>query len=130
MNDITRKFVRKKIEESGMSQVEIAERLKMTPSHISRLLSGERDTTLETLIEIADVLKIDRSYLLRLASGLNPEPDSDEWVKDMSHKITLIPVPFRGVTKTFIDSMVEGEQQQGKPKPRKNNKPAHKGVGE
>ena len=130
MNEITRKFLKKKVEESGMSQVEIAERLKMTPSHVSRLLSGERDTTLETLVEIADILKIDRSYLMRLASGLNPEPNIDEWVKDMSHKMTLIPVPLRSITKKFIDSMVEGDQQQSQSKQRKENKPAHKGIGE
>ena len=130
MNDITRKFIRKKLDESGVSQVEFAGRLSMTPSHVSRLLSGERDTTLETLMAIADILRIDRSYLLRLASGLNPEADADEWVEEMAHKLTLIPLPFRGPTGKFIESMAQGDQQQSQPKLRKTGKPAHKGAGE
>jgi transcriptional regulator with XRE-family HTH domain len=123
MNDNTRNFIRKKLDEAGVSQVELAERLSMTPSHVSRLLSGERDTTLENLLTIADVLRIERSFLLRLASGLPPEPGADAWVDETSHKIKLIAPNLRSVVSSFINSLLDGsEAPPAKPKPNHKHK--------
>ncbi len=82
MNVRARDLMRQRMEQKHISQVELAERLSMTSSQVSRILSGDRDTTLENMLAIADALGIERSYLLRLASGLSPEPKEDAWVNE------------------------------------------------
>lgn len=112
MNEITLELLRKKVKESGLSQVELADRLSMTPSHISRMLSGERDTTLENLIAMADVLRVDRTYLLRLAAGLPPEPEEDPWVEETTHNIKLISPNLRGIVTTFVNSILDDSEKR------------------
>lgn len=95
----------------------------MTSSQVSRIISGDRGTTLENLLAIADVLQIERSYFLRVASGLNPEPDEDPWVEEQTHMLKLIPPDMRGVAGRFIDSIAAGEDAKQKSrKPAANKK--------
>jgi len=110
MNEQTRKLISERMGELKVSQVELAKRLSMTSSHVSRILSGERGTTLENLLAFADVLRIDRTYILQVASGHKIDPDSDPWVETQSHKLNLIPPNMRTVASRFIESMIEGEQ--------------------
>jgi transcriptional regulator with XRE-family HTH domain len=110
MNNRMRELIKKRMGEKNISQVDLADRLSMTSSQISRILSGDRGTTLENLIALADVLQIDRSLFLRVAAGLNPEPDKDPWVESNSHKLKLIPPNLRPYADKFIDSMIEDEQ--------------------
>jgi len=93
----------------------------MTPSQVSRIISGDRGTTLENLIVIADVLKIDRRYFLAVAAGLPPESDKDPWVEDISHKLKLLPPSLRDIADRFIDSMIKSEEataRKSKPNPK------------
>jgi transcriptional regulator with XRE-family HTH domain len=123
MNNRTRELIKKRMGDMNMSQVNLASRLTMTSSQVSRIISGDRGTTLENLLAIADVLQIERSYFLRVASGLNPEPDEDPWVEEQTHMLKLIPPDMRGVAGRFIDSIAAGEDAKQKSrKPAANKK--------
>lgn len=115
MNTRLRELIKTRMIDLNISQIELAERLSVASSHVSRIISGDRGTTLENLIAIADILKIERTYFLRVASGLNTEAGKDQWVEEMSHKLNLIPPGLRTVAGKFIDSMVQGEEAEEKP---------------
>ena len=118
MNIRLRELIKKRMEDLNVSQIDLADRLKVATSHVSRIISGDRGTTLDNLIVIADTLKIDRTYFLRVAAGLNPEPDNDPWVEEQDSKLRLIPHNMRGIAGKFIDSMIQGEEATSKSKPR------------
>lgn len=122
MNTRTRDLIKKRMSEMNISQVDLADRVSMTSSQVSRIISGERGTTLDNLIAIADVLQIERGYFLRVAAGLNPESGKDPWIEAMSHKLNLIPPGLRTVAGKLIDSFVE--QEEAEQKPRTRAKPA------
>lgn len=122
-------WIRTGLKEIGQNQEWLAEKVGVRPPQISRIISGNSDASPDLLSAIADALGKPREQIFRVSGYLEKVPQHDEWVEEMSHKITLIPVPLRGVAKKFIDSMVEGEQLN-RSKTRRNNKPAHKGVGE
>lgn len=53
----------------GDNQAEAARRLDMRPSHLSRLLGGDRDDVrISTLEHLADVMGIDPADLIRRAA--------------------------------------------------------------
>ncbi len=51
--------VMKRIEELGISQKELAEKLGCSPQYISRLLKGTENLTLETISKLEDCLQMD-----------------------------------------------------------------------
>ena len=59
MNEKFRTFVKQRLKELGMTQETLADKLSVTPSQISRLISGERGTTLENLLALADASPVD-----------------------------------------------------------------------
>jgi len=68
-NEFTEKIVRR-MEESGISRSELADRLGKKKPQITRLLKGNNNFTVETMVEIADALGCNyRSHLEPCASG-------------------------------------------------------------
>lgn len=118
MNSKTRDLIKKRLKELRMSQVDFADRLSMTSSQISRIISGDRGTTLENLIAIADVLQIEHTYFLLVAAGKNPDPNTDEWVEEQDHKLRMISLKNRDIAGKLIDTLVQGEESEIKPKPK------------
>lgn len=118
MNTRLRELIKSKMKESHVSQLELAERLNVATSHVSRIISGDRGTTLENLMVIADALKIDRTYFLRVAAGLNPDPEKDEWVEEQDHKLRMISPKNRTIAGKLIDTLVQGEESELRPKPK------------
>lgn len=84
-------WLRKELEDKRISQTELANQIRVTPAQVSRIISGERSTTNETLIAIAHALKVPPITILRKA-GLLPENNGadvklDDWeflLKQMS----------------------------------------------
>jgi len=56
--------VRERMSEAGLSQSELAEKLKVTPSFVSQMLSGHRDPGLDSLEQFAKVLGVKAADLL------------------------------------------------------------------
>lgn len=81
------KFIQWLLEElnqRGWSQADLARRSRITPTQISRILSGSRNPGTEALTAIAGALNVPAAMLFQLAGVLPPEsaspPDLDEWV--------------------------------------------------
>lgn len=52
----TTERIKNALSAEGMSYVELARRMDMTPGHISHMMSGTRNMTLATLADIADAI--------------------------------------------------------------------------
>jgi transcriptional regulator with XRE-family HTH domain len=52
----------------SLSQKELADRIKLAPSYISRIEAGERKPTIETLEKIAKELKVPMHLIILMAS--------------------------------------------------------------
>lgn len=110
------KLIKDNLDKKNMSQADLAHKISVTPAQISRIISGERGASIETLVLIADVLGISRDTMLKIASGMSPSKESlsDEWVEEMSHKISLLPPSSRGVVSKLLDALLEESQPQTK----------------
>lgn len=102
-------LIRERLKAKNINQVQLAELVDLTPPQISRIISGERGTSLENLIAIADALQIERGHFLRVAANSLPSPDRDEWVEEMSHKLTLLSPVVREMAGKIITALAEGE---------------------
>ena len=58
------KRIQKELDRKGMTQQELANRLKVTESLISQITAGKKGTSLEKLFEIAEILNVSTDYLL------------------------------------------------------------------
>ena len=56
MNEEIRSRIREEMARKGMSQRELAERLGVTPSALSQVLSGKRGTMPESLMDVLNAL--------------------------------------------------------------------------
>lgn len=57
---------------AGLTQAKLAELIGVQPEHISRIETGARGTSLETLANIADALEVQLHELVRLADAEHP----------------------------------------------------------
>ena len=62
------------LDRRGWVQAELARRANVTPSHISRLLSGETKLGLELVVGLSRALETPTDEVLRLAGILPPKP--------------------------------------------------------
>lgn len=70
IDEATREFlddVARLMEANGINQAELARRLKASPAHVSKILSGRANLTVSTLLKISKALGA--PMLLRLATG-------------------------------------------------------------
>ena len=56
--------VRDRMADAGLSQSDLADKLKVTPSFVSQMLSGHRDPGLDSLEQFAKVLGVKAADLL------------------------------------------------------------------
>ncbi len=52
------------IQQSGISQTEIAKKLKINQSNISRYITGDKMPALDTLANLCRLLDVDTNYIL------------------------------------------------------------------
>lgn len=115
------------LERRGWSRSEAARRGDISPSMFDKVINGHAKPGMKFIEGIARAFQIP---VVEVMLHINKKNVEDPWVEEMSQKLSMIPPSFRDVAKKFIDSMVEGDQRLNQPKPRRNNKPAHKGAGE
>jgi len=100
-------LIKNALDTKRISQIELSERTGISTSQISRIVKGDRGTSIENLVAIADVLGIKRDLMLRTAAGLpNPEIDNDEWLEDMNDKMKLIPKGSRSIAEKVLDALI------------------------
>jgi len=115
------RLIKDTLEKKGISQVALADKIGLTAAQVSRIISGERNTSIDTLLLIADALQINRDVIIKVAANLPPEPDSDPWVEMMDYKLRSLPPGARGIAERLINSVAEQEEanRKGKLKPKR-----------
>ncbi|MDN6899654.1 helix-turn-helix domain-containing protein [Oenococcus sicerae] len=105
--DIFRKNFAQAIDESGLSQREIARRLKLSPSTITGWLHGRTEVSTDSILEIATVLHKDPSWFFisnsnketaihnlsdnQLALAMSADPDiTDEQLQQAINYVRFI----------------------------------------
>ncbi|HAR46112.1 MAG TPA: hypothetical protein DCS05_08065 [Nitrospiraceae bacterium] len=98
-----------------INQTDLALKIGLQPPQISRIISGDRGTSIEVLEGIANVLKIPPEVVFRAAAGLPTKTESDEWVEEMKYKISQIPPELRPTAGRVIAGFVEEETKVSRP---------------
>lgn len=106
MNIKLGELIRKRLTDINMSQTELAEKIGMTSSQISRIISGERGTTIDNLMSLADVLVVDRELILRVAANLQTKNEEEEWTENMNHKLKLLTPATRPIAEKLLDALL------------------------
>ena len=115
------------MKERDWSQADLARKTNLTRQAIANYVAG-RIPDEKALHQIARAFKLSPVLVFRNAGLLPAEPDTDEWVEEMSNKIGQIKNPSRReMAKKLLDVLVDDEisgegQQQHKPR----GKPAGK----
>lgn len=122
MNDKFRKLVKQRLKDLDINQEVLAERLSMTPSQVSRIISGDRGTTMDNLLAMADAIKVDRREFLSVAAGLPSDPNKDPWVEDMTQQLAHVTSNSREYIRDFVLGILRREDTNGSSKPRKTAK--------
>lgn len=104
--------VRRRMQELGWTQKQLAEALDCTQQHISVLLNGKVNMTLETVAKLETALQFD---LIRTSLGTFSSSDSESW------KPGYLNSPALGESKPDINTstLVDGYPQRKKKGPRK-----------
>jgi transcriptional regulator with XRE-family HTH domain len=63
--------VRERMDDLGLSQKDLAVKLRVSPSYVSQILSGHRRPGLDSLDEFATALEIDPADLIRAAEKIS-----------------------------------------------------------
>lgn len=114
-------WIREGLSELGKNQAWLAEKIGVQAPQVSRIISGASEATPDLLSAIADALGKPRAQAYRAAGYLNQESPDDEWVEEMSFKLNKLSPGLRAVAEKFINSMLEGEendQRKARPKPK------------
>jgi transcriptional regulator with XRE-family HTH domain len=114
-------LVKAALTKKGMNQTDLADRINVTPAQISRIMSGERGTSIETLVKIADALNIRHEDIFKAAAGILPaNKDIDPWVEQMNIKLNSIKDPAaRALAEKVLESLSTEAQVKPTPQPKK-----------
>ena len=100
-------FIKDVLDRKKISQVDLAQRINLTPAQVSRIISGERGTSIETLVLIADALGVERDLMLKIASGsLFKNTDVNKEVEEINHKINLLTPQRLAAIEVIIDAFL------------------------
>jgi len=108
------------IETRNWSQSSLARKAGISRGTLSNIISGARGRGPDTLKAISRALKLPHEQVFRAAGLLPPKPDTDPWIEEQAHKLTLIPPGMRKIASKFIDSVISDEEAGEKPKQRKS----------
>jgi len=100
-------LIKTSLKKRGMNQAQLAEISNITPAQISRIISGERGASIDTLLVLADALGVRREDMLRAAAGLHKPETKDEWVEEIKEKTKLIPESIRPFFSRFLDMLLD-----------------------
>lgn len=92
-----------------MSPAQLSRLTRKDQGVISRILSGERNPSNETLESIARALKLPTEEVFRVAGVLPPKPDSDPWVEEMDHLLSEIKEEDREMVRKLLRTYADKE---------------------
>jgi transcriptional regulator with XRE-family HTH domain len=110
------------MQERDWSQADLARRTSLSRQAIANYVSG-RIPDEKALHQISRAFKLSPILVFRAAGLLPAEPDSDEWVEEMTDKISQIKDQSRrSMAKKLLEALVdeerseEGQVRKNKPK--------------
>jgi len=104
-------LITQRLEKLGWTQSTLAKRVKIAPSQVSRIIAGERGTSLETYLKIADALAISRETFLKALAGPLSDAAEDRWNVEIGLRAKAIKSPVRRhLLEVVLDSMVDDEE--------------------
>jgi len=117
-------WLRNEIDKRKISQSDLARMLQVTPAQVSRILSGERSTTAETLTEIAHILKISPITIFRRAGLLPTIANGDEALNfsDWEYLLSQLPSEDQEELRQIAELKIERRQKQNSLKSLKHRK--------
>jgi len=83
-------WLRQQIKELGVTQKEFAEMIGIEQPHLSRILSGTRGASDETLQNIAYILKIPQEIVFYKAGKLTPSNNDNPRIKEITHLLGML----------------------------------------
>jgi transcriptional regulator with XRE-family HTH domain len=96
--------------EQNMSPAHLSRLMRKDQGVISRILSGERRPSNETIEAIARALKLPPDQVFRAAGILPQKSEEDEWVEKMDYKLKLIRDPVkRQMAEKLLETLTEEE---------------------
>lgn len=93
--------IRRRRREKGWTQGELARRVGIKPSRISKYENGTYQPSLATVKAIADALGTTTDHLL----GRGPQPDSDARLKDLLSRLDELPAEPRNAIAEILDAL-------------------------
>lgn len=84
-------WLKSQIKSAGITQQELADRIGLKPAQISRIVSGTRGTSIESLASIATALHIQPEKAFRVACGLPPIPELNEIIEEIIFDLRQLP---------------------------------------
>ncbi len=104
-----------KMKEEEMSAARLSRLMGKDQGVISRILSGERNASPETLEAIAHALRMPTESVLR-AAGILPPPNNDPWVDEMAFKLSQLDPALRETAGRLINALADQEEASQKAK--------------
>lgn len=84
-------WLKEQIEKCEMTQGEFARRVGLQQSQISRIISGERGTTIEVLEGIARVLRVPPEDVFRIAAGYGLQSEKSNLIQQIEYLVLDLP---------------------------------------
>lgn len=82
--------IQKARESADISQIELAELLKLNPATVNNYEKGHRQPSIETLIKISDITKCSISYLVQGAEYDDDSPSPEDYYITKSCAVQLL----------------------------------------
>ena len=76
-------WLQKELAERRISQTELAHAIRVTPAQVSRIISGERSASNDTLNKIAQVLKLPPELVYQEAGHLPPKTEDEKLIEQI-----------------------------------------------
>jgi len=121
-------MIKARMKEENLGIRELARRIGVSHPTITDIVTYGNMPSFDTCNKLSKWLNISEEAGLRKSGLLPLKPDTDEWVEEMSDKISQIKDPTRReMAKKVLDTLVEDEQSgqnqpQGKPKAKSTGK--------
>lgn len=101
----------------GWSQSELARRANITPSTISRILTGDRKIGNDVATSIADALRVPKEEVLRAAGLLTKSNPRDERIERILMRIEELDSQDQEVIDALIETLLERRRGKNAPTP-------------
>ena len=101
------KWLEKQRKTKGWSQSDLARTAGISRQVVSDYEGYKRKYFDEDILKkIARAFKLPAELVFRAAGLLDAEPDTDEWVEQMNHKINLLPHSARPIAEKLLDALI------------------------